>query len=287
GPCCDPNGRAAGSCGPARLHAAFSAEQQDICRAQRKQAVGHQAGVLVEFGLELAWLDDAEVVHVEDDVAVVGYHAFTPHRITAEFDDLARHVAARHRNHFHRQREAAEYIHPLAAIGDTHEFPGRGSDDFFTRQRCATALDELQVFVALIGTVDIDVHAADAVELHHRNAVGLQAPCALFRAGHRGVDFVFQGGERVDEIICRRARPHTDDGVGCQALGNEVEGSFGNGLLEGILGHVGEVPAEVDQECAVYSRITCRREHDRLVAGSCQSEFWCYSSVACSWYVRR
>src|SRR5690606_6601339 len=59
------------------------------------------------------------------------------------------------------------------------------------------------------------------------------------------------------------------------------------GLLEGILGHVGEVPAEVGLEWAVYSRSAFRRERGSPAATSWQLGFWCYSSVACDRYVRR
>src|SRR5690349_2104365 len=78
--------------------AAGSAEQQQVRRAPREQADADHAGELVEVGLERDRVGDVQVAHVEDDVAVVGGEVFPQHGLAAAAHDLARDVAARHRD---------------------------------------------------------------------------------------------------------------------------------------------------------------------------------------------
>ena len=47
-------------------------QQQHIGRTQREQAVGDDAGDVVELGFEFGGFHDAEVVHVDNQVAVIG-----------------------------------------------------------------------------------------------------------------------------------------------------------------------------------------------------------------------
>ena len=122
---------------------------------------GHDAGELVDAGLERDRVDDVESVHVEDVVAVVGDDV--PSRqtgATAEPRQLARHVGARHRDHFDRQRETAEPFDELLVVGDADEAAGRRRNDLFAGERRAATLDQVQVAGRLVGAVDVDVEFA-------------------------------------------------------------------------------------------------------------------------------
>jgi len=41
-------------------------------------------------------------MHIKNEVAVVGREAFAQARLSAQLDQFARHIRARHRNHFDR-----------------------------------------------------------------------------------------------------------------------------------------------------------------------------------------
>jgi hypothetical protein len=68
-------------------------------------------------------------VDIEDVIAVVGDDTAPPYRAPAELRELADHARARHRDHFDRQGEAAEYLDQLRIIDDADETARRGGDD--------------------------------------------------------------------------------------------------------------------------------------------------------------
>ena len=84
------------------------AEQQQVGRAGGKQTIGDHADDGVDLAFQLGRVGDRQVEHVEDDIAVVGYHSLTIHGVATELDQLAGHMAARHRDDFHRQREGPQ-----------------------------------------------------------------------------------------------------------------------------------------------------------------------------------
>ena len=88
---------------------------------------------------------DAQAMHVEDVIAVVGDHLLAPHRPAAQACELAAHVAARHRDDFDGQGERAQGIDQLALVGDADEAARGGGDDLLARERGAPTLDELRV----------------------------------------------------------------------------------------------------------------------------------------------
>ena len=145
------------------FHAFRGAQQQQVCRAGSEQAVGHDADNGVDLTLQLNRVGDLHVEHVDDDIAVVCHHAFAVNRVAAELDQLAGYVAAGHRDYFNWQRERAQYRHQLAGIGDADKGLGHGRNDLFAGQGCATAFDQVQVFVAFIGAINVELQVADRV----------------------------------------------------------------------------------------------------------------------------
>src|SRR5471032_2339272 len=170
------------------FHAFRGAQQQYVSRTGREQTVGDDADDGIDLTLQFHRVGDLHVEHVDDDVAVVGQHAFAVHRVAAQLHQLAGHVAAGHRDHFHRQREGAEYRHQFAAIGDADEGLGHGRNDLLAGQGGAATLDQVQVFVAFVGAVDVELQVADGVQLIHRNAVALEAGGGGFGTGDRAIE---------------------------------------------------------------------------------------------------
>src|SRR3546814_2324278 len=141
----------------------------------------------------------SDLVHVEDPVAVVGFHAFAPDRLRAGGGhDRARDQAASHRDDLDWQRELAQYIDLLARIDDADELVAGLGNDLLARERRAAALDQALARVTLVGAVDVEREAAGVVELDHFDAVAAQACGALFGTRNRSLDPVpdaRRGGE--------------------------------------------------------------------------------------------
>ena len=70
-------------------------------------------------------VEDGEPGDVEDHVAVVGGEALAPRRLPAQPHELARDVAARHRDHLDRQRKAAQHGDQLRLVADADELAAR------------------------------------------------------------------------------------------------------------------------------------------------------------------
>ena len=86
------------------------------------------------------------------------------------------------RNHLHRQRKRPELRHFLGSIGDhDHLVAGRGHD-LFLQQRRPAALDQTQIQVELIRTVNRQVQPFDIIQRGHRHP---DLP-RQFRRAHRG-----------------------------------------------------------------------------------------------------
>ena len=54
------------------------ADEEDIGRPMRKNAVADNASNIVDHGFEFERVGDAESVNIEDDIAVVGDHSLPP-----------------------------------------------------------------------------------------------------------------------------------------------------------------------------------------------------------------
>ena len=69
--------------------AAVGAENQNVGRSMREQAIADDAGNLVDAGLQQRRVGNFEIVHVEYVVAVVGDEPLSPDRLCAKLDELA------------------------------------------------------------------------------------------------------------------------------------------------------------------------------------------------------
>ena len=221
------------------LDAVGGAEQQQVGRAGGEQAVGDHADDGVDLLFQFHRAVDAQVVHVEDDIAVVGQHAFAVDRIAAELHQLAGDVAASHRDDLHRQRELAEDGYQLAGIGDADEGLGHRGDDLLAGQRGTAALDQLQALVAFVGAVDVELQLADRVQLVDRDAMFLQALGGGLRTGHCAVELGLVAGQGIDEEVGGGACADADDALAVEVRKNVVDGGLCHCLLELILVHPG------------------------------------------------
>src|SRR5689334_6602530 len=88
-----------------RRNALLGAHENRVGAAMREQADGYDTRDLIDRGLERDGILDDESRNVEDHVAIVGGKAHAPRGLAAETHELARDIAARHRNHFDRQRK--------------------------------------------------------------------------------------------------------------------------------------------------------------------------------------
>ena len=95
-------------------------------------------------------------VDVEDEVAVVGLKPLAQPRRATESGQPARDLCPGHRDHFDRQRKAAERIDQLALVGDADEGTRDRGDDLFARERATAALDHRKSVIDLVGAVDVD-----------------------------------------------------------------------------------------------------------------------------------
>src|SRR5258708_24728635 len=165
--------------GVERLHAVGGADQDHVGAAPRKQAVGDRAGDVVDLRLHLGWIEDAQVLDVEDDVAVVGREALAQVRVPAELDQLVGDVTARHRDHFDRHREVARHADQLRLVDDAHKLLCHRGDAFLPRERAPAAFDHRAMSRRLVGAVDIDRKVGDVSQLDDRNTVAFQPLCGL------------------------------------------------------------------------------------------------------------
>ncbi len=222
-----------------RLHTFTRAQQQQIRRTRGEQAVGDHADNGVDLRFQLHRISDLHIEHVEDDVAVVGQYTFAVHRVAAQFHQLTGDVAAGHRDDFHRQWEFAQHRHQFAGVGDADEGLGHGRDDLLAGQGRAAALDQVQVLIAFIGAVDVELQVADGVQFIDGNPVALEARGGGFGAGDRAIECALVLGQCVDEAVGGGAGADTDDAFVVEFREDEVDSSLSHCLFELILGHAG------------------------------------------------
>ena len=146
-------------------------------------------------------------------------------------------MAAGHGDDFHRQREGAEHRHQLALVGDADEGLGHGGNDLLAGQGGAAALDQVQVFIAFIGAVDVELQVAGAVQVVHRDAMGLEARGGGVGAGHGAVEIHLVLGQGIDKEVGGGAGANADHALLVELWADEVHGGLGHGLLELVLGH--------------------------------------------------
>ncbi|MNY50015.1 hypothetical protein D3C86_1854870 [compost metagenome] len=74
--------------------------------------------------------------------------------------------------------------------------------------------------------------------------MGLEALGGRFGTGHGAVEGHLVPGQQVNEEIRSGAGADADDALLIELGEDEVDGGLGNGLLELVLGHAGEVRME-------------------------------------------
>ncbi|MNX54996.1 hypothetical protein D3C86_857430 [compost metagenome] len=202
-----------------------------------EQAVGDHANDGVELHFQPFGVCDGHALDVQNDVAVVGHHTLTPHRVATQLPDLAGHVFAGHGDHFHRQRELAQHLDCLGVVDDADELVGHGGDYLLAGQGGATALDHVAGPVDLVGAIHVDGEGIDVVEIKHRDAETLEALGGGDGARYRALDLVLHGRQCVDEVIDGRAGAHPDYGAGYHVFERSPTGR----LLHFILSHDGSL----------------------------------------------
>src|SRR3546814_10947203 len=85
----------------------------------------------------------------------------------------------------------------LGLIRNADKLAARCGDDLFARQRCAAALDQLQLRIGFVGTINVDRKLAGCVEIKHRNADLLQPFAAGIRRRNRTLDVMHQDRKSV------------------------------------------------------------------------------------------
>ena len=73
-------------------------------------------------------------------------------------------------NHFDRQRKFSQHRDLFARVGDDDNLPRRRRDYFFAQERAAAALDQMQLRIEFIGSIDIDVDLLIFIERGQRNS---------------------------------------------------------------------------------------------------------------------
>ena len=152
-------------------------------------------------------------MNVEDHVAVVGHHTLTVFRTTAQLHKLTGNRAARHRDHFDRQREIPQNVDLLGGVRDADELIRHGSDDFFAGQRRATAFDHLHVAVDFIRAINVNAQTVHFVEVENGDAEAFQLFRGSIGAGNRTLDLPLHRAQRIDKVCRRGPRTNTDNGT--------------------------------------------------------------------------
>ena len=171
-------------------------------------------------------------MRVDDDVAVVGEHALAVDRVSAQLQQFAAHVAARHGDDLDGQREGAEARDELALVGDAHELPRYRRHDLLARERATAAFHQFERAVRLVRAIDVDVHAVQGVQIEDRYAVRAKPLCRGFRTRDRGLDLCADARQKVNEAVGGGARADADHGLVAHARAYVVEGGFCDVLLE-------------------------------------------------------
>ena len=165
------------SAGPERLDACSAGHEDSVGSIGGEHAVADNAYQIVDVGFESVRIVHCETVDVEDDVAVVRYHALPPFRLATESGEPTRYQAARHRDDLHRNGVAAatQNVDPFAVIDDADEALTACGDDLLASQRGASTLDQCPARFELVGAVDVDAQRARCVGVNHAYAMLLQA----------------------------------------------------------------------------------------------------------------
>src|SRR5690348_11042444 len=215
-------------------HAAIGSQKQQIRATSREKAIGDDACDVIEFRLQLKRIQYLQSVHIENDVAVVGDESFPQDGLPAEPHDLPGHVTPGHRNDLDRKREFTKYPDELAFVSDANEFPRHCRNDLLARQRPSAALDHIQMFGNFIGAIYINRDVVHTVQIHDLDSISHQSSRSRFRACHRSLDFMFDCGEFIYEIVGGGARSYADHASGW----NILNGSVGSRLFIFILWHL-------------------------------------------------
>ena len=104
--------------------------------------------------------------------------------------EFACHEGLSHRQDLYWQREGPEHANQLGVIDNADEASCSAGQDLFAGQGTAPTLDQLQVLVALVGSVDIEVQIPGFIQCKHLETLRFE------ELGHR----LGTGDDTVDEI---------------------------------------------------------------------------------------
>ena len=122
-------------------------------------------------------------------------------------------MTAGHGNDFYGQWEFSKYPYHLRLIGYTDKLFRHRRNNFFSSQCRTPALDELQVLIGFVRTIDVNGDSAGAIEVINRNAEFLESPGRLVGAGHGAGNSMFDFSQLCNEEVGSGSGANTDDGV--------------------------------------------------------------------------
>lgn len=205
-----------------------------------KESVFDDAATGVEFGAEFFGVGDGAEGAVVDEVAFVGDvgRAVFPGAqfgTAAEFAKELPLARAAERNDLDRQAvKGAELRGQFGFVHDDDFAPAGLGDDFFVEQGAAAPLDEVELRIDLVGTIDGHVDGHRAFGVNEREAGRPGGTGHLGRGGETADSGEFArgvaAGNFADGVDGRRAGAEADDGSGF----DETHGIDGGGVFEGI-----------------------------------------------------
>jgi len=223
-----------------RFDATRRRHDSQIGHPQEQAVLDHAGHALQGKGKHFRLLNFAEGA-IEDEVALIGDERRAI--LVKTLDNLALaaglrghgldHAARRGEaegHHLDGERKPPERLHQFAIVGDDHHLIGRGRHDLLAQQRTASALDQPQLIVDLIGAIDGEMQVRRVVERGQRNAkpLGLRTR----RLGCRHAKHLESGGDfnsqRLDEA--RRGRAGAEPQP--RPVADEIEGAQGCTFLE-------------------------------------------------------
>ncbi|GAB2287418.1 hypothetical protein Dimus_021795 [Dionaea muscipula] len=184
-------------------------------------------------------LDRRLKVQINDVIRVIGHIWLSiitlqpQFSLTAQFlEDLLQPpqvVLPAELNHLdrHSKAAAAEPINELGLIDDDHELITGSFDHLLPEEGAATALDEVEVRVDLIGAIYCEVNAGVFVEDGERDAEG----CGLLSGALGGGD-----ADDVGDLAGGEEVANAGDGEGGGGAGSEAENHAGFDGVDGFLG---------------------------------------------------
>ena len=138
-------------------------DQQNICGPIREQANRNNAGNPVNAHFHVDRIGNLEIVDVENVIAVISNKALAPYRLSTHLQHASGDHFLCHWQHFDRQRKLSKHANQLRVVDDANEASGRRCEDLFASQRTTATFDQLQVLIAFIRSVYIEIDIAGLI----------------------------------------------------------------------------------------------------------------------------